>query len=182
MFYYDNGKLQVFANTRCGSTNMHHYFNIDVNKQKRFPSAYSEDLTIVIRNPLDRLVSATRGIPMVPMIPISVLRNLLNTGHTSESMTEWGIFYVHCKPYFAVIKDKPFKIIDFNRLNEYIPRNTARQQSPTTNSSGYTDPKTVYVENQYFTLTDLEIEYETYLELLKDREQISVAEWKEKTT
>ena len=37
-------------------------------------------------------------------------------------------------------------------------------------------------ENKYFTLNDLEIEYETYLELLKDREQISVDEWKEKTT
>jgi hypothetical protein len=38
------------------------------------------------------------------------------------------------------------------------------------------------MENKYFTLNDLEIEYETYLELLEDREQISVDEWKEKTT
>ena len=38
------------------------------------------------------------------------------------------------------------------------------------------------VENKYFTLTDLEIEYETYLALITSREQISVSEWKEKTS
>jgi len=184
MFYHDNEKLKVFANTRCGNTNMYHYFNIDVNKQKHFPSVYSNDLVIVLRNPLDRVVSATKGIApeVVGMFPVSVLKKFLSTGHTAEFLTEWGVFYLHCKPYLSNIKDKPFRIIDFTQLSEYIPKQLDRQQSPVTNSRGYTDPKTVYVENKYFTLNDLETEYETYLELLKDREQISVAEWKEKTT
>lgn len=184
MFYHDTGNLQVFANTRCGNTNLHHYFNIDVKKQKRFPSVYSNELVVVLRNPLDRVVSAVKGIPnILHLLPSAdMLEDITGKEFSKEFLTEWGIFYLHCNPFLYKIVDKPFRIIDFSKLSEYIPRKENSFQSPVTNSSGYTVPASVYVENQYFTLSDLEREYYIYCELLKDREQISVSEWKEKTT
>jgi hypothetical protein len=182
MFYYNNGKLQIFANTRCGNTNMHHYFNLDVNSYKTFPTAFNNDLIIVLRNPLDRVASSVQGVPEVLHL-MATLGPFFTSIYGEEfSLEEYAIFKLHCAPFLHRVKDRPFRIIDFNKLDEYIPRKENAFQSPVTNSSGYTDPKSVYVENQYFTLSDLEIEYETYLELLKDREQVSVTEWKEKTT
>ena len=161
---------------------MHHYFNIDINNQKRFPSVYSNDLVIVLRNPIDRVVSSVKGIPKVLHL-MAALGPFFTSVYGEEfSLEEYAIFKLHCAPFLHRVKDQPCRIIDFNKLDEYIPREENAFQSPVTNSIGYTDPKSVYVENQYFTLSDLEIEYETYLELLKDREQISVTEWKEKTT
>ena len=204
MFHHDNGKLKVFANTRCGNTNMHHYFDIDVeaatrtslehvhyflnsdiNNNTLFPTIFSSDLVVVLRNPLDRVMSAISSVPKMTHLILPYKHNFekeLNSEVSDEFLEDYAIFKLHCAPYLYLLKDKAFRIIDFNKLDEYIPRNTARQQSPVTNSSGYTDPKSVYVENRYFTLSDLEIEYETYLALITSREQISVSEWKEKTT
>ena len=182
MIYYNNGKLQIFANTRCGNTNMHHHFNLDTNSYKTFPTAFSDDLIIVLRNPLDRVVSSVKGIP--PMLwTMPALGSLLKSIYGKEfNFEEYVVFKMHCAPFLHRVKDRNFRIIDFDKLAEYVPRKENAFQSPVTNSSGHTEPKSVYVENKYFTLNDLEIEYETYLELLKNREQISVTEWKEKTT
>jgi hypothetical protein len=194
MLYHDNGKLQIFANTRCGNISMHHYFNICINKQKNFPKSFSQDLVIVLRNPLDRMESAVKGISTLENRILDIAKfdhlkwpgifpsvNLTEKELTKEVTKEWLIFHIHCTPYLHRVFEKPFRIIDFNQLSDYIPKDTKLYESPTTYSSGNTDPKSVYVENQYFTLEDLEREYELYLELLLAREQISVAEWKEKT-
>ena len=184
MFYHDNEKLKVFANTRCGSTNMHHYFNINIDKQKHFPKSFSNDLIIVLRNPLDRMESAVKGISQLERILLDITKTAnAVTGKelTKEFIKEWMVFYIHCKPYFHRVSDKPFRIVNFNKLSEYIPRNTSLHQSPTTHTGGHAIPKSVYVENRYFTLDDLEKEYDAYLSLLKEREHISVTEWKEKT-
>jgi hypothetical protein len=204
VFYHYNEKLQIFANTRCGNTNMHHYFDVDVeaatrtslehihfflnsdiNNNSLFPTIFSNELIVVLRNPLDRVISAINGVPKMTTLILPYRHNFekeLGREVSDKFLEDYAIFKLHCAPYLYLLKDKEFRIIDFTKLDEYIPRNTARQQSPVTNSSGYTDPKLVYVENPYFTLQDLETEYETYLALLTDREQISVAEWKEKTT
>jgi hypothetical protein len=184
MFYHDNGKLKVFANTRCGNTNMRHYFNIDADRQKHFPTAYSNELIIVLRNPLDRVVSAVKGIPKIlAALPlVDTLSNRIGKDFSKEFVDEFVIFYLHCNPFLYKIVDKPFRIIDFDKLVEYIPRKTGLFQSPVTNSKGHTDPKAVYVQNTYFSLSDLEKEYALYCKLLNDREHISISEWKEKTT
>ena len=187
MLYHDNGKLQVFANTRCASTNMHHYFGISVVKQRDFPAEFSNNLVIVLRNPLDRLVSASTGIPTVASLFSSFKQDLSDANGKEASdafVEEYTVFLLHCFPYLSRIKDEPFRIIDFYRIEDYIPRRKEKFlfQSPVTHSRDYTNPKEVYIENRYFSLADLETEYETYLELLKYREQISVDEWKEKTT
>ena len=185
MFYHDNGKLQVFANTRCASTNMHHYFSISVVEQRDFPAEFSNNLVIVLRNPLDRLVSASTGIPTVSNMFSSFKQDLSDANGKEASdafVEEYAVFSLHCFPYLGRIKDEPFRIIDFYRIEDYISRKMHLPQSPTTNSNNYTDPKSTYVENRYFSLAELEKEYDTYLSLLKEREQISVEEWKEKTT
>lgn len=185
MFYYDNGKVCVFAATRCGNTNMYHYFGFKpYSKTVDDFSAWSTSSSqrvVVLRNPIDRMISATKAVPeMLPgtTLPIDVIRNK----YAIEPYMEIAIFQAHCSPYLHKILNEPFRIINFSRLNEYIPRRTNLLQSPTTNSNNYTDPKSAYVENRYFSLAELEKEYEIYLSLLKEREQISVEEWKEKTT
>ena len=188
MFYYDNGKVCVLANTRCGNTNMYHYFGIKP-YSKSFDgfnawSTTTSKRVVVLRNPIDRMISAIKASAdsTAPALSIEVLRKVLANEYTIESRIENSIFQVHCCPYLYEITNEPFSIIDFNRLSEYIPRKTDLHQSPTTNSNNYTDPKSSYVENRYFSLAELEKEYDTYLSLLKEREQISVEEWKEKTT
>ena len=181
--FHDNGKLQIFANTRCSNTNMYHYFNLEIYSEHTFPTVFNDNLIIVLRNPLDRVASAIKSAQQKPPnLNTEVLNKLLIKEITMESLLEFLTFGVHCNPFLYKIVDKPFRIIDFNKLSEYIPRKENAFQSPVTNSIGYTDPKSVYVENKYFTLTDLEIEYETYLALITSREQISVSEWKEKTS
>ena len=184
MFYHDNGKIQVFAHTRCGNTNMHHYFNIKFGTAHGFPLSFNDDLIIVLRNPLDRVVSAIKSVPQLSLeaLPKYALKKVLANEITMEFLRKHVTFGVHCKPYLYEIEPKSFRIIDFYRLSEYLPRRTDLLQSPVTNSNGYTDPKSVYVENDNFSLADLEKEYDTYLSFLKDKEQISITEWKEKTT
>ena len=189
MLYHDTGKLQIFANDRCANTNMYYYFNPNIINNDTLPGKviilsqiFSDDLVIVLRNPLDRVVSSIKGVPKILSLMDTLGTFLTSIYGKDFNFEEYATFKMHCSPYLYRVKDRPFRIIDFNKLDGYIPRKENAFQSPVTNSSGYTDPKSVYVENKYFTLNDLEIEYETYLELLKDREQISVTEWKEKTT
>jgi hypothetical protein len=189
MFYYDNGKVCVFANTRCGNTNMYHHFGFKpyskaVDDFNAWSTTTTSQRVVVLRNPIDRMVSAINAVPAMPFgttFPIDVVRNKYYTESYIESCMETTLFKMHCSPYLHKISNEPFKIIDFSRLNEYIPRKMNLLQSPTTNSNNYTDPKSAYIKNKYFSLTELEKEYEIYLSLLKEREQISVEEWKEKT-
>jgi hypothetical protein len=184
MFYHDNEKLKVFANTRCGSTNMRYYFKIDRGEQLDFPKEFSENLVIVLRNPIDRMISAVKGAPEMSLaaLPKHALKKVLAKEITMEYLLDISVFKVHCYPYLHEISTEPFRIIDFNRLIEYIPRKSELLQSPTTNTNNYTDAREAYIENIHFSLSDLQKEYDAYLSLLKEREQISVAEWKEKTT
>lgn len=186
MLYYTNDKISVFAHTRCAGTNMRHYFNVGLNELRQFPTQFSNDLIIVLRNPLDRVVSAVKGMPEVmhliaPYEKIN-LEKVLGREVSMEDAEEIIVFGLHCRPYIKLIKDQPFKIIDFYHIHDYIPRRTDVVQSPNTYSNGHTDPKSVYVENSCFTLSDLEEEYSIYKSLLAEREQISIAEWKEKTS
>lgn len=180
--YFD---VDVEAATRTSLEHVHYFLNSDINNNTLFPTIFSSDLVVVLRNPLDRVISAISSVPKMTHLILPYKHNFekeLNSEVSDEFLEDYATFKLHCSPYLYLLKDKAFRIIDFNKLAEYIPRQENAHQSPVTNSSGYTDPKLVYVENPYFTLQDLETEYETYLELLKDREQISVTEWKEKTT
>ena len=182
MFYHNNGKLRVSAETRCGSTSMEYYFN-----QGRDPDAttldFGLDLIVVLRNPLDRMASAVKGIQTkfiwdMPMLNTPYYKEILKKNGRAR-FKEYVIFQLHCSPFLDRYSNKEFRIIDFYKLKDYIP--VSPFGSPITNSSGYTDPKEVYVRNRYFTLEDLEQEYAAYQVLLNIKEQISIEEWKEKT-
>jgi len=187
MFYHSNGKLTVLSQTRCGHTNMYYYFGITVYSLMYAQMQPTNDLVVVIRNPIDRMMSAIEGMsPWLHMFTPDPVWFKLDPVPTKNEIRERVIFELHCKPYLHTIVDQNFRIIDFNKLEQYISRPKSDKivnlfQSPTTFTKGLTNPKEHYVENSVFSLEDLESEYELYLQIMQTKEQISVEEWKNLT-
>jgi hypothetical protein len=164
---------------------MYNYFKIPIYSLPYESIKFSDRSVIVIRNPIDRLVSAINGLtpwlhiytPQTTWLDLAVLE-----GKSEDEVRELVIFNWHSKPYMSHFENENFRIIDFYKLNQYIPKNFPNLfQSPITNTSGLTNPKEHYIENSMFSLADLEEEYDLYLKIMSTKEQISVAEWKEKT-
>lgn len=87
----------------------------------------------------------------------------------------------HSAPYMnSILTGVNFRIIDFYDLEQYIPRRSDRFQSPRTDSriDDTTKAEDVYVENEFYTLQQLQQELEIYKELMVTRERVSVEEWK----
>lgn len=186
MFYYSNGKITVLSYSRCGHTNMYNYFGLPTYSLALTPIQHSDDLVVVIRNPIDRMVSAVKGItPYLPdYTPDAKWLDLSSlAGKSTDEIREEVLFSWHCKPYMSSLAFGKFRIIDFYKLDQYIPKTSllAYSRSPITNTSGLTGPKEHYVENSVFSLADLEEEYELYLEIIQTHDQISVEEWKSLT-
>lgn len=187
MFYHNNGKLAVCAQTRCGSTSMENYFGFKYGGARVMkPELFDNNLILVLRNPLDRMASAVKGLTpafvqnMFKQSPRGEVTKRLRELSSDEAY-KFVVFRTHAMPYLSNIIHNDFRIIDFYKLGDYIPMHENISVSPITNSSGYTNPKEVYVENNYFKIDALESEYETYKQLLSTREQISVEEWQQKT-
>jgi hypothetical protein len=169
MFALCTRNYAVMANLRCGSTNMFNYFGIDTKEFGMQNWKQHHNPIIVLRNPLDRLVSS---------LPFFGMNSLPDQVRPEDA------FINHSKPYLHIISAVNFRIIDFYDLEQYIPRNTViRMQSLRTNTrcSPSTTAKDVYVENVGYTLQDLEREFGIYQELMTTREKITVEEWKELT-
>lgn len=188
MFYYSNGKVTVLSQTRCGHTNMYHYFNIPVYSLRESQVSYSDDLVVVLRNPIDRMISAIEGLtPTLYMFTPDPIWFKLDPFPDRNALLEHVVFASHCKPYLHTIADKPFRIIDFYKLEQYISRAKSDKffdnigQSPTTFTKGLTNPKESYVKNETFSVEELEQEYALYMHLMDTKEQISVEEWKRLT-
>jgi len=80
------------------------------------------------------------------------------------------------------IKDYDFRVIDFAKLEQYIPRPAGGIQSPRTDSIATSNlAKLYYVPNDTYTLRELEQECEDYMYLMSHRKHLSVEEWKELT-
>jgi hypothetical protein len=148
---------------------MFNYFGIDTKEFGMQNWKQHHNPIIVLRNPLDRLVSS---------LPFFGMNSLPDQVRPEDA------FINHSKPYLHIISAVNFRIIDFYDLEQYIPRNTViRMQSLRTNTrcSPSTTAKDVYVENVGYTLQDLEREFGIYQELMTTREKITVEEWKELT-
>lgn len=167
MFALCTRNCAVMANLRCGSTNMFNYFQEDTKVFGVRNWLGHHNPIIVLRNPLDRVVSS------MPFL-----------GMDLPTETGFAAFVRHTKPYLHMISAINFRIIDFYHLEQYIPRkDTIRVQSIRTDSRLHPTvvAKDVYVKNGGYTLEDLERCVDLYEELMSTRERISVEEWKELT-
>lgn len=128
MFIFDNNKICILTNTRCGHTSMYGYYGIPVHKHtgleledwKNSPSIR----VMVLRNPIDRWLS---GIKYVEAIKDNnqfyEKDGKLYTRQTHEPIEK--ILFEHTYPCELLTRnlDKtvPFKIIPFENLQDYIP-------------------------------------------------------------
>jgi len=153
------------ATTRCGHTNMHHYFGIEPYKQYSTTAFYrwifSENRVVVLRDPIERIISTLA-------VNAIAIENKID-------------FVDHTCPYLHKIKRYDFRVIDFAKLEQYIPRPTD-YQSPRTDSSATCNlAKLYHVPNDTYTLRELEQECEDYMYLMSHRKHLSIKEWKELT-
>lgn len=163
MFLLCSDKFAIMAATRCGHTNMYHYFGIwpyDATGYTLENWKEHHNPIVVLRNPLDRLISSLH---ISNVIPKSQL-------------------YLHSQPYMHTL-DCDFRIIDFYDLEQYIPRSKL-MQSPRSDSRADDSAvaEDLYVPNDVYSLDDLREELKIYKNLMKTRERVSVEEWKELTT
>lgn len=158
MFCYDNGKVCVFANTRCGHTSMTGYFGF-----KPYTDEF-QDISVwnnsksrrvlVLRNPFDRLKSA-----------------ILNVKSKDKKATEEYWIKTHSDPYLDKIMDVPFDVIPFENLGDYIPVHKSTFPTHTANTKHY--------EVEY--TPEMRKEYEKYRYLRQHCNVITPEEWKELT-
>ena len=168
MFIHCDDKYAIMAATRCGHTNMYHYFDLPpyvetgfrVWDWKQHPNPIA-----VLRNPLDRVMSAL---------------NFINSSYINDSKNRDLVFANHSAPYMNnTLMGFNFRIIDFYDLEEYIPRRKDRIQSLRMDSHvGDVMVEDVYVENEFYSLQMLHTELEIYKELMCSYERVSVEEWK----
>lgn len=173
MFIHCTDTCAIMAATRCGHTNMYHYFGIEEYSRDWSREMLSwknhHNSIVVLRNPLDRVVSA--------MLHYSLWRP------NNEGEREYFFVY-HSSPYMSrMLAGCNFRIIDFYDLDQYIPRRTDVFQSPVTYSRVDETAKVedVYVQNSDYTLEELQQEVDIYKKLMVSCERVSVEEWKELT-
>jgi hypothetical protein len=176
MFFYTNSNLAVITMPRCGHTNMYHYFGMEP-----YSNDYSDkevvwntwkhhhNPIIVLRNPIDRVVSAAIH---------TTNYNGIGVGNHQDFFVYHSYLYMH-----QLVECGDFRVIDFYNLEQYIPRRTDALQSFTTET--HVDEnialEDVYVQNSLYTLQALRQEVRDYKELMATRAQVSVEEWKELT-
>lgn len=168
MFIHYNRDCAVIANLRCGSTNMFNYF------RKELPSGGMRDWAehhnpiLVLRNPIDRVVS-------------SLAFFWHDDGTPEFRLAE---FVRHSTPYLHTITTSNFRIIDFYDLEQYIPReDTVQVQSVRTDTRchPFTTAEDVYIQNPGYTLEDLQRCVGFYKDFIANKERVTVEEWKELT-
>jgi hypothetical protein len=146
---------------------MFNYFGMGVNNYGLNGWKKHHNPIVVLRNPIDRVVSS-----------FAFFRN---SGVRDFRIAE---FARHSAPYLHTLTISNFRIIDFNILEQYIPRkDTVRQQSVRTDTRchPFTAAEDVYVPNPLYTLEDLQRCVELYKDFIANRERVTVDEWKELT-
>lgn len=160
-------------------------------------AASTSKKVLVLRNPIERMWSGIRLYdmyvkPVIALYDAAKLKGidrsdainqfrfagLFADEATRHENIQTIIFHCHCAPFLnEVVKaTSDFYILDFNKLDEYIP------VTPRTNITNC-DIRTLdnFIENDIFTKEDMENEYQTYLDIKNTKPEISPAEWKEST-
>jgi hypothetical protein len=147
---------------------MFNYFEIETNNFGLEGWKKHHNPIVVLRNPIDRVVSS-----------MAFFWN--DVGTLEFRLAE---FARHSSPYLHTLTISNFRIIDFNILEQYIPRkDTVRLQSVRTDARchPFITAKDVYVPNPLYTLEDLELCVEDYKDFIANKERVTVDEWKELT-
>ena len=158
------------ANFRCGSTSMFNYFGIETVVCGVSQWAEHHNPILVLRNPLDRVVSS-----------MPFLRD--NDNPPEVRLSE---FVRHSAPYLPLhtIPQINFRIIDFYNLEQYIPRmDNIFTQSVRTDARCHPSVavEDVYAKNPGYTLQELKDCVEGYKYFMATREKITVEEWENLT-
>jgi hypothetical protein len=159
MLVYDNGRVCVLANTRCGHTSMYSYFGLEpytvTNSIDHWYNTSSLRV-LVLRNPLDRWVSAVRHCASKP-------------SHCSER--EW--LERHGAPFLRnlVWKYYTWSHIDFYKLSDYIPTSGATEAT----HSNYANTAQLRRD------PELRSELAAYKLIKRYSSELSVAQWRNLT-
>jgi hypothetical protein len=166
MFVHSNGKINVFANTRCGSTALGVFFGINKNFSDRIHGIKEwEELpgkkVLILRNPYDRVISA--------------YKTLLNLGEKERldriKAQRKTFFFDHSHPYLYMIQHYDFSIVLFENLLNYVPLIDSYQSNTSNVSNG------TYIKNPDYSAEDLEHEYLLYETYKSEREILDVESW-----
>lgn len=199
MFVHDNGKIAVLANSRCGHQSMYEYFNIPIEVELRDKThqwiSSNNRKVLVLRNPIERMWSGlglfdlyakpvimmydaakAKGVDKKDSMSQFKFASLFVDETTRHNKVQEIIFKGHCAPYLHSVETVDYEIIDFNKLNEYIP--LAHRTNVTNCNNNSLDN---FVENDIFTKEDMKKEYDLYLSILNSRPQISPNDWKSLT-
>ena len=162
MLVYSNGKINILANTRCGSTAIgvflglgRHYERINTIDDW---IQFSGKKVIILRNPYDRVMSAVRT---------------LNYLEEAEKLTcDAEEFFVrHSCPYLWMIQEQNFSVVLYEDLVKYVPEKDSHQTN-TSNVSNET-----YIINSAYGPECLKYEYLLYKIYKSEREILNVESW-----
>lgn len=210
LFVHDNGKVSVATVQRCGHTAMAPYFGFPPNgKYGTLEEWIDSDnpKIIVLRHPIERFWSACNMYKAYIESSMeaydinesleeavthhynkfsksrsyedtqSIVRTFLGNNREERLHKKiWFIYGHHSLPYMHKIADVDFKFIDFSKLSNYIPK-----FGLVTNATRRDLDESFNDANGYYTKDDLYSEVETYFDLIKSKEEITVSEWNQLT-
>ena len=200
MFIRRNDKYAIMAVTRCGHTNMYYYHGLSpyVNDETVGLPDWREhhNPIVVLRNPLDRVKSAT--FLAIGKFIQDTSQYLYETENDGEPRTFFHVqnlqrHYLndalrslceHSLPYMNNdLVGVNFRVIDFYDLDQYIPRRNDKLQSYRVNAKveEKVTAEDVYVKNDEYSLKELQHEVKLYEKYMISQERVTPEEWKEMT-
>lgn len=204
MFIHCTDNYAILAVTRCGHTNMYYYHGMEAYANSETDRVHEwknhHNPIVVLRNPLDRLQSATSYAAQdMVLLTKAMYRDVISIdaegwkdSKTFMNMIDQGqqnckkslqALYEHSFPYMKnILVGVNFRIINFYDLDKYVPRRDELFQSRRTNSSvGDSTVEDVYVKGVGYTIEELQEEFDLYNKFMSTRERVSPEEWKELT-
>lgn len=159
MLVYDNGRVCVLANTRCGHTSMYRYFGLEPYTVNNSISQWYNTASVrvlVLRNPLDRWLSAYSALAQVP-----------------PRISREQFMLDHSAPFLQYLawQSHSWHYIDFYRLREYLPQS----HSPVVTHSVCAD------RSQFADDPVMMRELAAYKLFKRHCKELSVGEWRELT-
>ncbi len=198
MLVYDNGKLNILAENRCGNTSMYHYFKLPVygmminTSRQQLRNLWKQNKSekiVVLRDPYQRMHSAIayhqeRSLPLYndymqmtdeqrkKLTLFWTHKNIGTIGYENFKMQD---IRGHAQPYLRHLIGNNFRYIKFSRLSQYLGD---CHHGPITNTTS-SDFSEEFL--RYFDLDTLKFEKFLYQEYLDRFEEISPEEWENKT-